>query len=73
MEQKNSAARLFVKHVNDLVVSTDSPPIMQTASVVPDASDVNGRANGNTCNVSIAVRNNNLRMLARMVQQESKS
>lgn len=37
---------------------------MRTASVVPDASDVSGRENGNTCNVSIAVGNNNLRMLA---------
>jgi hypothetical protein len=64
VEQENGATRLFVKHVNDLVASTGSPPIMRTASVVPDASDVNGRANGNTRTVSIAVGNNNLRMLA---------
>jgi len=35
-----------VKHVNELLVSTGSPPIILTTSAVPDAPDVNGRPNG---------------------------
>jgi hypothetical protein len=49
-EQKDRSTRLFVEHVDDLVVST---PIARTASRIHQS--VNERPNGNTSAVSIAI------------------